>query len=353
MSDSKELELREKELALKEKELGLFKEKELALKEKELGLRENGSKGSPKLKRTFIVLLILLLLAAVGLLGADKLGFLDTDKLKQLAFWETDNSKELELKEKELALREKELALKKKSSDPDPKKSGKTSPPFEGTIFIDKEIITSSDPTVFTDVVYSDLSMRNMFDRRVDSWIDVRAYIFSAQYNDGSTIEVRVNEEFGSIAAAEKDARFYAEKIGQLPAVLRQDIKTITIHKGKELFGGGNDDILIHTGQTAEYTKDGILEETLVHEACHTSLDARHSTSSGWIASQAADGNFISKYARDNSKREDIAESFLLFLAVKYKSDKISQKLLDTINNTIPNRIKYFNSQKFDMDPVK
>lgn len=93
MSDSKELEL---------------KERELALKEKELGLKENGSKGTSKLKLALTVLIILLLLSAVGFLGADK--------LKQLGYLGTGNSSDLELKEKELTLKEKELELKQRSS---------------------------------------------------------------------------------------------------------------------------------------------------------------------------------------------------------------------------------------------
>ena len=104
MFDSKELEL---------------KERELALKEKELGLKENGSKGTSKLKLALTVLIILLLLSVVGFLGADK--------LKQLGYLGTGNSKELELKEKELALKEKELELKRRSSnESDPAKAGNT-----------------------------------------------------------------------------------------------------------------------------------------------------------------------------------------------------------------------------------
>ncbi len=98
MFDSKELEL---------------KERALALKERELGLKENGSKGTSKWKVALSILIILLLLSVVGFLGADK--------LKQLGYWGTGNSKELDLKEKELALKEKELELKQKSSkEPDP-----------------------------------------------------------------------------------------------------------------------------------------------------------------------------------------------------------------------------------------
>ena len=90
-----------------EKELEL-KERELALKERELGLKQNGSKETSTLKMALTILIILLLLSAVGFLGADK--------LKQLGYLGTGNSKELELKEKELALKEKELGLKQKSS---------------------------------------------------------------------------------------------------------------------------------------------------------------------------------------------------------------------------------------------
>ena len=66
-------------------------------------------------------------------------------------------------------------------------------------------------------------------------------------------------------------------------------------------FGGGNNNLLIHTGQGAQYEASGILEETFVHEAAHTSLDAVHASSAGWIAAQQADPNFISTYARDNA----------------------------------------------------
>ncbi|MBK8292764.1 MAG: hypothetical protein IPK96_19345 [Flammeovirgaceae bacterium] len=82
-------------------------------------------------------------------------------------------------------------------------------------------------------------------------------------------------------------------------------------------------------------------------------MDAAHATSAGWISAQESDGNFISTYALDNPKREDIAESFLLYLAVRHRSDRISQSLKSVTLQTIPNRIKYFDTQKFEMYPIK
>ncbi len=50
--------------------------------------------------------------------------------------------------------------------------------------------------------------------------------------------------------------------------------------------------------------------------------------------------------------REDIAESFLPYLAVQHRSDRISQSLANTIRQTIPTRIDYFNQQSFNLHPI-
>lgn len=49
-----------------------------------------------------------------------------------------------------------------------------------------------------------------------------------------------------------------------------------------------------------------------------------------------------SDYARDHPGREDIAESFLPYLAVRYRSARISRSYEGTIVETMPNRIAYF-----------
>ncbi len=226
-------------------------------------------------------------------------------------------------------------------------------PPFLGTIDIDPNIITPSDPTSFQSASYAEQGSRMMFDRRVNDWITVNAYLFDASFDDGLIVEIQVNPEFGSSDAALTEAQKYGSVIGQLPTALRTDLETVWIHKGTEPFGGGNNNLLIHTGQADLYATDGILEETLMHEASHTSLDAYHESVSGWLDAQTADDEFISIYARDNPDREDIAESFLAYLAVRYRSGRISQSLYDTISQTMPNRIAYFDDQSFDMYPIE
>jgi hypothetical protein len=231
-------------------------------------------------------------------------------------------------------------------------RTAKGDPPFGGTIFIDPDIITSSDPTTLQGIAYAGQGLRTMYDRRVANWITVNAYLFNASFDDGLTAEVQVNPEFGSSDSALVEAQKNATVIGRLPTALRMDVQTVWIHKGIEPFGGGNNNLLIHIGQAALYEADGILEETFVHEASHSSLDASHASAPGWLAAQIADSGFISTYARDNPQREDIAESFLPYLAVRYRSDRITQGLNDTIVQTIPHRIAYFDSQSLNMYPI-
>jgi len=228
----------------------------------------------------------------------------------------------------------------------------KSNPPFSGTIFIDKDIITSADSSTFAGAIYSGIGQREMFDRRVDDWVTLNAYLFDASFNDGLICEVQVNPEFGSPEDALAEALKYGEEIGRLPTVLRKDVETVWIHRGINPFGGGNNNLLIHTGQALKYISEGILEETFVHEAAHTSLDSEHEISNGWITAQNSDCNFISSYAKEYPQREDLAESFLPWLAVRYRSDKISKGLKDTILKTILNRMEYFDNQSFDMYPI-
>jgi hypothetical protein len=225
-------------------------------------------------------------------------------------------------------------------------------PPFSGTIFIDADIITSSDPTTFQAITYAGRGDRLMFDRRVNAFITVNAYLFNASFNDGLTSEIQVNPEFGSATNASFQAQKYGTVIGRLPTALRVDVDTVWIHAGIEGFGGGNNNLLIHTGQADLYSADGILEEAFVHEAAHTSLDAAHAAASGWLAAQTADAEFISTYAGDFPTREDIAESFLPCLAIRYRVNRIDPSLANTILQTIPNRIAYFDQQSFNLYPI-
>ncbi len=218
-------------------------------------------------------------------------------------------------------------------------------PPYAGTVWIDPDIITPSDPTALVSLTDAGRGQRRMFDRRSNDWIVIDAYLFMARFDDGLTAEIQVNPEFGSATAAMAEASKYGRAIGQLPTVLRTNMEAVWIHKGDHPLGGGNNSILIHTDHAERSIARGFLEEELFHEGTHTSLDPVWMgivDTDDWRAAQAADGNFISNYARDHPEREDIAESFLPYMAVRYRTARVSRPYERKTLEAIPNRIAYF-----------
>ncbi len=225
--------------------------------------------------------------------------------------------------------------------DPGPIVETCSGPPFAGTAFLTSDLITPSDPTTFTGATDAGRGQRQMFDRRVDGWVTVNAYLVRAAFADGAPVEVQVNPEFGSADAAMAQALRFAPAIGRLPRALRADVRTVWIHRGANAFGGGNDNLLIHTEQADTYDELGVIEEILAHEAAHTSLDAAHAASAGWLAAQRADGCFVSQYARENPTREDVAETIVPFLALRERPASLTDEQRAAFEAAAPARIAY------------
>ena len=219
-------------------------------------------------------------------------------------------------------------------------------PPYEGVLYLTPDILTAADPTALHEIAYKGLGTREMFDRRVDDFRNTRAFLFEAIYLDGLTIEVQVNQEFGE-ADATVTARKYAREVGRLPTFLRDDVKTMWIHRGDFPAGGGNDNILIHVDYAEDDEESGFFEEMMIHEAIHASIDKHHERTRAWRNAQEADGVFISDYARDYPDTEDLAESFPLYVAMKYLPGRLPKHIENVVRTTIPNRLAYFESQNF------
>ena len=229
-------------------------------------------------------------------------------------------------------------------------------PPFSGTVFITPNVLTSADQTSLQDVTYIGRGERTIFDARIEEWRPVDVYLFEARYSSG-TLEFQVNPEFGSVEAALAEVDTYAPAIGRLPAALLSGLVYATVNAGTELFraavgGSWHGGVIIHTGQGAEYSETGFLEEVFLHEAGHAAFDLDHANAEGWRAAQQTDdGVFISTYARDHPQREDIAESILPYFAVRYRPDRLTATDAWQILTAIPNRLIYFDELELDMAP--
>ncbi len=224
-------------------------------------------------------------------------------------------------------------------------------PPYRGTAQLEPDVIVPSDPTDFVGLEPAGRGERFVYDRRHE-WITIQAYLFDATFANGLFAEFQVNPEFGTWTEAEAVARAYAPSIGQIPVALREDVDAVWIHRGDEPFGGGNRALTVHTDRGDQYRQRGILSEILVHEGVHASLDSAHADAPGWLAAQAADPTFISTYARDYPGREDLAESFSAWLAVRHRRDRITEGMADTITSAIPHRLAYFDSLDLNLCPI-
>ena len=185
----------------------------------------------------------------------------------------------------------------------------------------------------------------------------------------GRSIEFQVNPEFGSEDASRAEVDIYAQALGRLPAVLLSRAEKVHVNAGDpahpdaarrgrmggrvpKIFGANYFDgsITIHTGFGQAILRDGFLEEVLFHEGAHVSLQ-NHQDTPGWRAAQEADGEYISYYARDFPDSEDVAESMLLYFALRYRPDRLSASQRAEIREAIPNRVEYFDGLALDWSP--
>ena len=225
-------------------------------------------------------------------------------------------------------------------------------PPFEGTVWITGNILDASDPTSLRSITYAGRGMRRFWARREEMWVKINAYLFDVRYA-GRQLEFQVHPEFGSREVARSEVDAYAPALGRMPAALLSGALEVEVSRGEEVFQSlGTEGIFhIYTDFGSAVIRNGFLEEVLIHEAGHISLDGIFARSAGWRAAQEADGVFVSTYARDFPDGEDVAESILTYFAVRYRPERLSEADRAAILTAIPNRLAYFDEQGLDMSP--
>jgi peptidoglycan hydrolase-like protein with peptidoglycan-binding domain len=66
-------------------------------------------------------------------------------------------------------------------------------PPFEGTAYVDKDIIQKNDPSDFISLEYVGLVKEKSFDRRVDTLVSQDMFVFNVKYKNKKGTRVIVN----------------------------------------------------------------------------------------------------------------------------------------------------------------
>ena len=120
-----------------------------------------------------------------------------------------------------------------------------------------------------------------MYDRQYGYITQGDAYVFDLILSDQTGIRINVNKIYPFTEAdAYYEAEKYGRSIGRLPYVLRRDVNRLTINDGYYPWGGSaRGEIIVHTEYAEReydnYWSGSIIDETMIHEAAHTSIDKR------------------------------------------------------------------------------
>jgi len=261
------------------------------------------------------------------------------------------------------------------------------------------DVITSEDPTTFKKLIYEgeqeikmwqNITKKRTATKKTSKSVKKKrkAYTFTAHYEDDSPIIIYATPKYGSKDKAEEQALTYGKMIGQLPTFLKKGIETIHLNKSDNSWfwtsekKGSPGTLVIHSGyyildyDGACYNEPCLWyhEELLLHEAAHaffnplyfnitTGKISKKLLPEKWKLAVKADKKeaetgsypssegFVSWYA-STLKAEDLVESLHAWIIVRYRKDKLPKHLYKKITSSIPNRLKYFDEQNYDVYPL-
>jgi len=214
--------------------------------------------------------------------------------------------------------------------------------PIESTGADLTQVISPDDPSAFTCLLPATRATVEMLDVDGEAYEPVaEVWRFDAVFADGTQIEIRVDPAVGSADDVRREVDRHVGPLGRLPTMLRRDIGMLTIRPGdRSAAASQGEGITVQTGNVDIRTADDQYDETLFHEAVHTSLDPRFAfqRSDVWLEAQRADGRFLTTYGRENPDTEDLAESFLYAFGALHHPDRVS---VDVVIGRIPNRVTF------------
>ena len=237
---------------------------------------------------------------------------------------------------------------------------------LSGTVWVSPDIITNADASTLDSLVYVGRGMRGFYDpfegeRR---WRDdLELFLFEAHFGGGALLQVQAHPAYGEADSALAAARQILPPMGRLPRMLIDGGREVELSPTPDYGAGGNGcGKIYHWG--AGTRAAGFVEEVALHEGSHAVLEdcgwdgcridcagLGGSRSAEWRAAQAADGLFISPYARDHPDREDMAETLWAWFVSRCVPDRLPPEYKRRIDAGIPHRLAYFDRLGLDMRP--
>ena len=213
--------------------------------------------------------------------------------------------------------------------------------PFGGTVHTLPEMITADDPSTLTAVTFLGEVENEIWDHKVEEEFLVDAWAFRADFTHQTSVIFHANMSYGDFDIAEYHVKILAHIMGQMPRVCRSRTDEIDVNPTGDDWSASPGEMTIDMGALDQEALDGTLEESMMHECVHTSLDEDFEDDRAWHKAQRADRVFISDYAEENPASEDLAETITLYWGLLFHPERFDDELTETIRDTVPNRLKY------------
>lgn len=209
-----------------------------------------------------------------------------------------------------------------------------------GTSF---DFITDSDPSSFLCLESKGHGPREMPDKTGAGPLVQPAFIFVAYFEDGTSLDMAIDDAFETADRAREEAMRYVPRLGKLPTVLRRGVARMVVHRGGEDTTAFSDVglIVVYSDNATKRISTHDLEETIFHESVHASWDRQHAKSPEWRAAQSSDDRFVTRYARKHPAGEDLAESTLFAYTLLHHTERIPPEDAERIRSEIPARIAF------------
>ena len=250
----------------------------------------------------------------------------------------------------------------------------KTAPPgivLTATVWASRYVITDATPSALDSIVYVGRGVRSGFwDPFERSWNDtLNMFLFNAHFSTDAVLEVQAHPAYVTPDSALEAAHLFLPVIGPLPRVLINGADQVELSPTDDLRASATNCNGRAYQWAGDYRTDSqwetpYLEEVALHEGGHIVLgDCTWSgcvvdciglgnpTSAEWKAAQAADGMFITEYARDHPDREDMAETLWAWFVSRCVPDLLHPEYKRRIDEGTPNRLAYFDQLGLDMRP--
>jgi hypothetical protein len=211
------------------------------------------------------------------------------------------------------------------------------------------DFIMTTDPDAFVSITYVGRFDKEMPDSRNDNLLDKQTYVYKAKFSNNKVVEIWCHSSFGSQTASKGYADKLCPRLGKLPALMRDKLSHVVIHKGNAgafAEAEGNFFVLYSDNMDVRISNND-LEETVFHESVHASLDLTHSATVAWKKAQTDDVNFITNYAMDNPNLEDLAETTLFAYTMILYPGRLSANIETWAKTHIPNRLNYIKTKIF------